>query len=369
MADETYPCYVKIGVEGEFVELPTEKDGTMLLTTVASQFPGAVGLRFKTESGSWRGVRLSEDVLDVPLEGWGESEYYVVMPEQRAAKRKTTTIVEDEDESPLEKMSRMTEKEILSDLIVMNLPFESSDADLRTHFEQYGELDFCVIKYDKDNKSRGFGFIRYKTVEAVKAVLEATHVLQDRELEVSFPKHNSDGTTGKLFIGRLPKGITVEEIKEYFEKFGDVKDAYIPTPFRGFGFVTFKKTSIARSVLESTHVIKGQYLNLSPPAPKKDYSKENNSQVNGGNLWNQQNFGNQGYGSQANTGYGNQGYGNQGFGNQGYGNPGFGNQGYGNQMLAMQGNMQPRGPMGGLQSGQGKFGYGFQSKTGYNPRQ
>ena len=44
---------------GEPVEVETEEDGTLLLSTVTAQFPGAIGLRFRNkETGGLRGVRV-----------------------------------------------------------------------------------------------------------------------------------------------------------------------------------------------------------------------------------------------------------------------------------------------------------------------
>ena len=82
MATETYPCYVKIeDGAGEVVEIPTDQDGILMLTSVKSQFPEAVGLRFKSESSdAWRGVRAAENRLNPPIDGWGTIEYSIVFP-------------------------------------------------------------------------------------------------------------------------------------------------------------------------------------------------------------------------------------------------------------------------------------------------
>ncbi len=55
--------------EGEEpIELPSEDDGTLLLTTLAAQFPGACGLKFRNpETRAWRGVRLAEGRLYPPI--------------------------------------------------------------------------------------------------------------------------------------------------------------------------------------------------------------------------------------------------------------------------------------------------------------
>lgn len=60
--------------EGEEpIELPTEDDGTLLLSTLSAQFPGSSGLKYRNpDSRAMRGVRLSEGRLHPPSEiGWG----------------------------------------------------------------------------------------------------------------------------------------------------------------------------------------------------------------------------------------------------------------------------------------------------------
>lgn len=69
--------------EGEEpIELPTEDDGTLLLSTLAAQFPGASGLKYRNpDSRTMRGVRLSDGRLHPPPEiGWGSQIFYCVFP-------------------------------------------------------------------------------------------------------------------------------------------------------------------------------------------------------------------------------------------------------------------------------------------------
>ena len=78
IATESYPCYIKVGDEEddtEFMELPTENDGSILLSTIQAQFPSAIGLRFLSSSGSLRGVKISENVIYPPFDGWNERLY------------------------------------------------------------------------------------------------------------------------------------------------------------------------------------------------------------------------------------------------------------------------------------------------------
>ena len=79
---EPYPCFVKVAEDESlenFIELPTEKFGGMLLSTLQAQFPNAIGLKYKSPSGSWRGIRLSDNTFAPPFEGWGETVYSITL--------------------------------------------------------------------------------------------------------------------------------------------------------------------------------------------------------------------------------------------------------------------------------------------------
>jgi len=68
--------------EGEEpIELPTEDDTTLLLTTLSAQFPGTCGLKYRNpESRTMRGVRLVDGRLHPPENGWGKAIYFCVFP-------------------------------------------------------------------------------------------------------------------------------------------------------------------------------------------------------------------------------------------------------------------------------------------------
>ena len=57
--------------EEEPMEIPSEDDGTLLLSTLNAQFPGSCGLKYRNpESGSMRGIRLSDGRLYPPDGEW-----------------------------------------------------------------------------------------------------------------------------------------------------------------------------------------------------------------------------------------------------------------------------------------------------------
>ena len=75
-----YQSFVKV-VESDgsddFMELPVEKDGTLLLSTLNAQFPDAIGLKYKSASGNWGGIRSENNIMNPPNGGWGEHLYYI----------------------------------------------------------------------------------------------------------------------------------------------------------------------------------------------------------------------------------------------------------------------------------------------------
>ena len=60
------------------IELPLESDDTLDMATVTSQFPGAIGLKYKAESGAWRALKVKDSVISNPAGTWSESIKYVV---------------------------------------------------------------------------------------------------------------------------------------------------------------------------------------------------------------------------------------------------------------------------------------------------
>lgn len=250
------------------VEIPCEMDGTLLLSTLVAQFPGASGLKYRhPESKCVRGIRLSDGKLHPPGEmGWGKHLYICVFPKEN--KRKM------EDESPensAAKTKRLEKKLTCSDLICLGLPWKSTEESIKQYFEQFGEVVMVQLKKDKNGSFKGFGFIRFATYASQMRALAQRHNIDGRWVDVRIP-NSKEGVVPqmpcKVFVGRCTEGMTADDLREYFSKFGEVTDVFVPKPFRAFGFVTFLDPEVAQSLCGEDHVIKGASVSVSSAAPK-----------------------------------------------------------------------------------------------------
>lgn len=78
----------------------------------------------------------------------------------------------------------------------------------------------------------------------------------------------------KIFVGGLPSSLTEEELRSYFEKYGNITDAVIiyesvTRKPRGFGFVTFELEEAVENVLQNKfHVLNGKRVEVKKSIPK-----------------------------------------------------------------------------------------------------
>lgn len=220
-------------------------------------------------------------------------------------------------------------------LFVGNLDFlQTTTGSLRKAFETVGVVDDCRVVMDRidPKKSRGFGFVSFRSASEAR---KAYDVMNDYELdgrrirvridEGGQSQHNNNNTlsdrndrggdrdrggpsfdrTGrgsfsvaplpsaatnntdpsKLYIGNLSFITTSRDLREAFEKFGElhevkvIMDRYDPTRSRGFGFVTFRSASDARKACEAMHesVLKGRRINVNIKRAGGDIMPQSNS--------------------------------------------------------------------------------------------
>jgi cold-inducible RNA-binding protein len=72
-------------------------------------------------------------------------------------------------------------------IFVGNLPWSIRDLELKEAFFDYGDIIECVVILERDGRSRGYGFITYKTSEAAQKAIAAMNgvELMDRKINVN----------------------------------------------------------------------------------------------------------------------------------------------------------------------------------------
>ena len=71
-----------------------------------------------------------------------------------------------------------------------------------------------------------------------------------------------------MFIGQCTEDLTEEVLREYFSKFGEISDLYVPKPFRAFAFVTFVEANAAKNVCAQDHTINDTKVHVTEAVPK-----------------------------------------------------------------------------------------------------
>ncbi|KAF3831892.1 hypothetical protein GH733_000704 [Mirounga leonina] len=127
------------------------------------------------------------------------------------------------------------EPEQLWKLFIRGLSFETTDASLRSHSEQWGTLTDCVVMRDPNTKrSRGFGFVTYATVEEADAAMSARpHKVDGRVVEpkraVSREDSQRPGAHLTIIVGSIKEDTEEHHLRDYFEKYGKIEVIEIMT--------------------------------------------------------------------------------------------------------------------------------------------
>ncbi|KAM7278976.1 hypothetical protein ACFE04_006110 [Oxalis oulophora] len=167
-------------------------------------------------------------------------------------------------------------------IFIGGLAKDTTYATFNKHFGKYGEITDCVIMKDRNTgQPRGFGFITYADPVVVDKVIEDTHVINGKQVEIkrTIPKgsnHSKDFKTKKIFVGGIPSTVNEDELKNFFSTHGNVVEHQIirdheTNRSRGFGFVIFDSDEVVDEILSKGNMIDmaGTQVEIKKAEPKK----------------------------------------------------------------------------------------------------
>ncbi|XP_050375448.1 protein MEI2-like 4 isoform X2 [Argentina anserina] len=157
-------------------------------------------------------------------------------------------------------------------LFVRNINSNIEDSELRTLFEQYGDIQTLYTAC----KHRGFVMISYYDIRAARNAMKALQnkPLRRRKLDIhySIPKDNpseKDINQGTLVVFNLDSSVSNDELRELFGVYGEIKEIR-ETPNRiHHKFIEFYDVRAADSALNSLNRsdIAGKRIKLEPSRP------------------------------------------------------------------------------------------------------
>lgn len=126
---------------------------------------------------------------------------------------------------------------------------QTTEDDLRRHFEQFGELVDVAVMKDAFGIPRCFGFVQYSDPNGHACVPTDDHVICGKKVDckAAVPKEAIDQgaaiRTKKIFVGGLSKASTADTVTAHFSQFGTVTEVLMKFDefgqSRGFCFVEF----------------------------------------------------------------------------------------------------------------------------------
>ncbi|XWS44127.1 hypothetical protein CRYUN_Cryun15aG0017900 [Craigia yunnanensis] len=137
------------------------------------------------------------------------------------------------------------------------------------------------MKDRKTGQPRGFGFVTYAEPSVVDKVIEDTHIINGKQVEIkrTIPKGaagSKDFKTRKIFVGGIPSTVSEDEFKEFFTQYGEVKEHQIMRDHatnrsRGFGFITFEMEQAVDDLLAKGNKIDfaGAQVEIKRAEPRK----------------------------------------------------------------------------------------------------
>jgi len=191
-------------------------------------------------------------------------------------------------------------------LYVGNISYDTTAEDLIDLFSPYGNVVDTYLPIDNERGTpRGFAFVTVSSDDVDAAIRDLDGIEffgrlivvnkplprgqkgvrpSSRSSSSSFQgsarqtKNNSNSNAVKLYVGNLSFDTTEDDIRSIFERFGEIKDLFVPIDQgtgrrRGFAFVTLSAEDALTAVEETDGLeVDGRMLRVNTAQPKGGFN-------------------------------------------------------------------------------------------------
>ncbi|XP_006825377.1 RNA-binding protein squid-like isoform X2 [Saccoglossus kowalevskii] len=190
---------------------------------------------------------------------------------------------DDYECAPGERINASKNQDDDGKLFVGGLSWETTQKDLKEYFKKFGPVVDCTIKIDPvTGRSRGFGFVLFADGASVEKVLQPQeHKLDGRIIDPKRAKaRGGQPPITKIFVGGLNPEYPENELRDYFTKFGAIKEVELPidratNKRRGFCFIEFEKEdSVEEICKQQFHLLGNNKCEVKKATPKDQNTKQ-----------------------------------------------------------------------------------------------
>ncbi|KAM0678734.1 Protein phosphatase PP2A regulatory subunit B [Binucleata daphniae] len=151
-------------------------------------------------------------------------------------------------------------------IIVTNLAPEVDNKILYDTFSVFGDIISCKVATDANNKTKGYGFVSYKTKTAAKKAITLAHQSNMKGTNIKVTKHlkQSERESKKpelqeTFTNVYVKNFTFneEELTDIMKRFGEITSIHFPKKsngeLKGVLFCNYTENQSALNAIASLH--------------------------------------------------------------------------------------------------------------------
>jgi len=225
--------------------------------------------------------------------------------EKNKTSLKNKDIIDINEDLEEEKNKQKKSNNILYGILILGLPYETTELELKSIFSKYGQIvKIYLPKYKNTQKNIGHCYIYFSNEEsAIKSLELNNHRIRNRYMEISLSNirnNNFKDTNEKIdpddvpldcttaFVKNLAYHITEKEVDEKFKTCGDINQirfVYEPqtNKFKGFCYIDFKEHKGLLKALKLNGSFFGGrklYVDYEQGKPKSNY-KNSDSYKNG----------------------------------------------------------------------------------------